>query len=563
MPGEKQTKVLAFRQGADFYFSRYERLLAREDYVDALSALRTAHEKAPDNLEYTMELAELYTEMDFYEESNCLLLGIFSKEPGYQEECLYGMGCNFFGLQDPAKARECFAKILEYYPDGSYAADAGDFLDYLDEEAEDDDLPPEVMERADRGRYLIDHGQAGEAADIFEDLAEKYPEELFLKNNLALACYCEGQTDRAMELSRQVLQKDRYSPHALCNLVLFALGTGRRAEVEEYRPMLAKADCREADDDIKVALTYCELGEEEAAYPLFGRALEELPYDYSVLYFRAACANNLHKPREAMDTLRTIQKLWPHDTVAPYYLREIARAEQVGESLHMLYNCQVPDAEIEQRLQYLNAKFALPAEELRQCWREDARFEDLLRWSAQAGGDDAKQTVVRVLRRIADAKAEEMLRRWLLRRDESDDVKNWVLYGLHEMGAEQPYLAYLSGKVTEVRMGRSTVAPDKVPDAYDQILRELLDLLEKWEKKTLLPRAVELFAAYLQTHTRPPMLRNTGAWAGALAAIAMQEQTGSDAVAEAADRLQVAPGAIRRRVALIHKRLIGGKDHAE
>ena len=195
-------------------------------------------------------------------------------------------------------------------------------------------------------------------------MAEKYPEELFLKNNLALACYCEGQTDRAMELSRQVLQKDRYSPHALCNLVLFALGTGRRAEVEEYRPMLAKADCREADDDIKVALTYCELGEEEAAYPLFGRALEELPYDYSVLYFRAACANNLHKPREAMDTLRTIQKLWPHDTVAPYYLREIARAEQVGESLHMLYNCQVPDAEIEQRLQYLNAKFALPAEEL-------------------------------------------------------------------------------------------------------------------------------------------------------------------------------------------------------
>ena len=97
--------MLAFRQGADFYFSRYERLLAREDYVDALSALRTAHEKAPDNLEYTMELAELYTEMDFYEESNCLLLGIFSKEPGYQEECLYGMGCNFFGLQDPAGAQ--------------------------------------------------------------------------------------------------------------------------------------------------------------------------------------------------------------------------------------------------------------------------------------------------------------------------------------------------------------------------------------------------------------------------------------------------------------------------
>lgn len=134
-----------------------------------------------------------------------------------------------------------------------------------------------------------------------------------MKNNLTLSLYCAGETDKAIALSRQVLMQERYNPHAICNLLLFANGAGKKELVETYRPLLDKADCRETDDDIKVALTYCELGEEEKAYPLFRRALEELPYDEQVLYFAAACAQNLGKYAEAQQYFAEILKLWPQE----------------------------------------------------------------------------------------------------------------------------------------------------------------------------------------------------------------------------------------------------------
>lgn len=95
MPERKANKIVPFMQGAEFYFAKYRRKLEQGKYIDALCALRAACDKKPEDQEYALELAELYTEMDFYEESNYILLKLFPENPARQEECLYGMGCNF------------------------------------------------------------------------------------------------------------------------------------------------------------------------------------------------------------------------------------------------------------------------------------------------------------------------------------------------------------------------------------------------------------------------------------------------------------------------------------
>ena len=59
------------------------------------------------------------------------------------------MGCNFFGLQDIDRAKECFEKVLRYYPGGNYEEDAADFLEYLEEEQAED-----VWTMAKPGRRL-------------------------------------------------------------------------------------------------------------------------------------------------------------------------------------------------------------------------------------------------------------------------------------------------------------------------------------------------------------------------------------------------------------------------
>ena len=74
MPERKANKIMPFAQGAEFYFAKYKRKLEQGQYIEALCALRVACEKEPEKREYALDLADLYTEMDFYEESNYLLL---------------------------------------------------------------------------------------------------------------------------------------------------------------------------------------------------------------------------------------------------------------------------------------------------------------------------------------------------------------------------------------------------------------------------------------------------------------------------------------------------------
>ncbi len=554
----KGNKVLSFVQGADFYFAKYRRSLEKERYIDALCALRTAYEKEPECQEYALELAELYTEMDFYEESNYILLQIFPTDPQYQEECLYGMGCNFFGMQDITKARECFLKIMRYYPNGVYEEDAEEFLEYLDDVMDETQtLSTEAVAEAEKGRRCLDNGEFTKAIDIFEQLTKKYPEHVFLKNNLALAYYCAGQPVRAIELSRQVLALDRYSPNAICNLLLFAIGSKDNSSIQTYRPLLEKADCGDADDDIKVALTYCELGEEEKAYMLFRRALEDSPYDYQGLYFAAACANNLGRLSEAQQYFTDILKLWPQNTIASYYNRQISDCRKMGEKRRISYNCQVPEKEISRRLAYLNECFSLPDEELRALWKRDSQFSALILWGMEAGGLAARQMIISVLARIQDKKAEEILRKWLLKREESDETKNMLFFALHYAGAKQPYIAYVGGKMTEVRLGETNALQGSIPNSYDEILNLLIDLLKRLNCKNILPNAVSIFSRYLKTCKKPPVLRNTKAWAGALAAMVMQEQKQEiQSIQQIAEILDIDRQSICRCMRLMKKKIV-------
>jgi len=546
-------KVLSFEQGADFYFAKYQRHLDRQQYAEALQALRTAVQKQPDNAEYAMDLARLYSEMDFYLESNYILLNIFPQYPAYQEECLYGMGCNFFGMQDIEKAKECFDKVLKFYPNGVYSADAADFFMYLEEEVEaDSPLEKEDALLAEQGRGALDAGNAAKAMEIFRTLCEKYPDQMFLKNNLALAHYCAGEAERAIELSRQILLKDRHSPHALCNLLLFSQGIGDERTVEQYRPLLAKANCFEAEDDLKVALTYCELGEHDKAYPLFQRALEDIPYDYQALYFAAACANNLGHDQEAEKYLGEMAKLWPEDSVVQYYLQQIRLCRKEDRPLTMLYNCQVPEQEIQQRLVYLNRQFVLEDEELQQVWQTEPQFYSLIKWGIDAGGEVARRMIVSVLGRIGDVRAQELLRKWLLRRQESDEIKQQILFALHRCGAQQPYVAYWSGKMTEVHLG--DVAAE-VPDTYDKILELLIRLLGQLGQKSYLPNTIGLFSEFLKCFVRPPKLRHCGAWAAALAAITLLYYELPVTAEEVAEQLDVSIQSVTRAMRCIHNKL--------
>ena len=188
-----QPKVVSFERGAEYYYLKYQRQMDKGAYLDALDSLRTAVRKEPGNSIYQLALAEFYTEINYFEESNYWVLEAMRRLPAEEGRTLFLLGCNFFGMREEQKAQECFEKYLDRYENGEYAPDIQDFLEMMEFDAEEYGVPRECLARSDEGRDYLDRGEYDKAIEILGEICGEYPDLEYAKNNLALAHYCRGR----------------------------------------------------------------------------------------------------------------------------------------------------------------------------------------------------------------------------------------------------------------------------------------------------------------------------------------------------------------------------------
>ncbi len=84
-----QPKVVSFERGAEYYYLKYQRQMDKGAYLDALDSLRTAVRKEPDNSIYQLALAEFYTEINYFEESNYWVLEAMRRLPAEEGRTLF------------------------------------------------------------------------------------------------------------------------------------------------------------------------------------------------------------------------------------------------------------------------------------------------------------------------------------------------------------------------------------------------------------------------------------------------------------------------------------------
>lgn len=512
---KSRTKIVSFERDADYYFLKYQRQMDRGAYLDALESLRTAVKKQPENSEYKLALAEFYTEINYFEESNYWVLDAIGSSSGEGERCLFLLGCNFFGMREEQRARECFEKYLNQYPNGLYVPDVRDFLEMMDYDAEEYGVPEEYLERSDEGRDYLDSGQYGKAIEILGQICRKYPDLDYAKNNLALAYYCQGDAKKAIALSKEVLEKSPKDAHATCNLVLFHLSMDDPDALFYYCGKLETLNPEDVDEKIKIALTYCELNENEKAYRVLRDALLDLPYDPQALFLAGAAAANTGKLNESLEYFLQMMKLHPEDTVALYYKNIVQEAIDRGEEVVIPYNYQVPLSEMHRRISYLNSCFRKPAQQLEQLWQGDDYFSSMLLWGMNAGSTTIKRAIFDIICKFEDPKSQEFFKRFLLSRTEPDDLKNQALLCLRRMEVPQPYIAYLSGKIAEVRVGVMNEVGEGFTKSHQKVLEKLVSLAAEHGWKPYTPRAIELLGKYVSSFSKAPAMRNVKAWAAA------------------------------------------------
>jgi tetratricopeptide (TPR) repeat protein len=520
--------VVPFEQKAVLFHRKGTRHLQQHNLMEALHFYRKAAEKDPENLEYLLDLAQVYSEMGYFQQSNDILFDLIQRKKGVTSECYYGLGCNFIGMEDYPRAQESFEKYLEMDEDGEYALEVEDFLELLYSKnlyVDSDGMPVDgrtgrLYRMAGRAKALLDQGEFKKAVRLFKVILEQDDSMVFVHNNLSLAYHCLGRKEKAFEEVYKALRLDPKNVHALCNLALYQHKTGKpeaRDKALEYLMELI----RDGDEGLyKAAVTLCEMELHELARPVLIRLVQQMPYDKRVLHYMAACYFHLGEYDKALHYWQRVERLDPHNTVASYYM-EIVRAVIHGEldpaKTEVSYYFQVPYVEIIRRIHHLNQYVKEGRERLAERWQDPA-FRALLWWGLDINDDAIKKAVLLLIAEIGDGEAQRMLRSFILRKDENDEVK-WEVFALLKMtGAPEPYITYVDGNIMEVQVSVVEGDDDKKAGEFDdEVLKLTLARMKDRYAEGYAEKVEDLWQRYLGQAGRDfSQLARLEGWAASL-----------------------------------------------
>ena len=123
------------------------------------------------------------------------------------------------------------------------------------------------------------------------------------------------------------------------------------------------------------------------------------------------------------------------------------------------------------------------------------------------------------------------------------------------MGASQPYIAYISGKITEIRVGMVEDAKTRLYPSSQKVLERIIEGADILNAREIMPFALEIFGRYISAQKHAPLMRNTNAWAAAILYICLPRLSagGEWTMERVAEAMEAKPESVKRCVALLRK----------
>lgn len=499
-------KVIPFQQGASFYMRRGAKEMERNDLLAALVRYRQAYLHDPNDAEPCLAVAEILSQMQRFEESNRMILLLMSAGNG-TPECHFGLACNYFGLREYDYAADSLENYLDADPDGAFALEAEDFLDFLD----DDDAMYELTglktdadydddASCQFARHLIEAGDYADAISELERQVTRSPQSAAVKNQLAIAYYCNGERVRAHTLTTQLLSENPCDVLARCNMALFCHESGDDAKAAEHLAVVQNLGTDLPEELHNLSIMELSLGQYESAERTLKRLQQILPFDENVLHKLGYCHYMQDNTEEAQKQYKRLLTIDPGDTVAKYYLEQCSRSlpgnRKVSAKWSIAY--QVPFPEVFRRLTQINKYLSLSEQELLRLWQEDSHFSDMLDWALTLPEHRVKKSVLSLIYTFGDAKAERTLRAFLLYTSQPDYLKRAVFGMLKHLGAQEPYAAYLNGQWIQGRVNMLEV-PYKLPACYEAVTQYLVQCMVGVRSDECVSAAAHIYRKYLDS----------------------------------------------------------------
>lgn len=261
--------IVSFIPNGDYYYNKTLKALDRGENDKAYKYIQRAAELSPDDAHILLQYGVLEMELQHFEYAYELIHTAHSLEPG-EPEILFMLaevsGC--MGLMHDAQK---YAQMyLDQEPEGMYASEAFEILDFVNVEPELyeelDENDADKMLAQEKARRLMEQGQFEQAIEVLEETIERFPELWNAYNNLALAYFYLGEHEQARALLSTVLRENVGNLHALCNLAVFAYYEKKQEELDSLLEVLKKIQPYEWENRHKLGATLALIGEYEEAY---------------------------------------------------------------------------------------------------------------------------------------------------------------------------------------------------------------------------------------------------------------------------------------------------------
>lgn len=520
-----KSKIISFERGAEFYFDLGFRKIQKGNLKSALRYLEKAVKLKPNDSFIQFNYAGLLAELGNINLSTEVLHFIVDKlDPNY-DECYFGLGCNYLQVQKIKKSVEYFSKYLEKDPEGEFSEEAEDLLEMLtmikdaNNNLDDDELEriykveEEAIKHLEKLEYNI-------AVEKFEIVVNLLPNAVPARNNLSLAYYYMGETQKAIDAAREVLSYEQFNIHANCNIAIFYNKLDLKSWVAKQINNIKKLNTENPEYLFKIADTLGCLGKHEEAYKVYKKLLSLEPQNTAYYHYAAVAAYNSGKWNDSIKNWRRLEELDKQNLISTYYISLAESAldkEKLKEENQVLsYLYQLPKEEVSRRLAraqiFIDGNLETALRILKDKKGEESLYFSMCYDSLLIG-----KLVFTKIKKELLVESQNILRKFILRPEIEDEIKIEAVFLLDIIGAAQPYAINFDGEILEITADPLSIDVYAANEEWEYIIRKAQKTMKGLYKGPY-KRAIEKLWMNLVKYLYPdiPKTNNVDGWAAAL-----------------------------------------------
>ena len=349
-------KRISFGLNADNYYDRGVEEADEGKYIEAISDLYLALELDPGNIYIMSEMAYAYYDLGLVKQAIKVYYRILDADK-YSDIAYIGLMQSFVHENRLVSALYYLNLGIE---NGVLDTDYDPAEDFSIADIEEKQPAFRVLRGtnhesavnlAKRMTLTGEYDLAGKILDVVPENSEQYVDA---RNHIALLSLAKGDFATSEANARAIIEKDPGNACAYCTLVMACRAGGKTEEAKEALRMLDALDVKDRESVARVAACAMEEGDDEMTVKYYGRLFDFTPYECEPTLIYAEALFNIGRKEDARSYVTALRRLYPDDGTVTYYARLI----NDPKTEHITLNYDIPQQEIDRRINYIEDKFS-------------------------------------------------------------------------------------------------------------------------------------------------------------------------------------------------------------